>query len=123
MALKILTLIPSILKLLDQLLACEMHHSLGEHLLRTFNDDLLPQLAPNRNLPAYFPLLERIAENKNIPPARLLELLTLYIRKRVEEDKGDGGLRLWQRGNQVAIMRLIFFDYMLIYLGVKIIHL
>jgi AP-5 complex subunit beta-1 len=123
MALKILTLIPSILKLLDQLLACETHHSLGEHLLRTFNDDLLPQLAPNRNLPAYFPLLERIAENKNIPPARLLELLTLYIRKRVEEDKGDGGLRLWQRGNQVDIMRLIFFDYMLIHLGVKRIHL
>ncbi|KAG0599463.1 hypothetical protein M758_12G154100 [Ceratodon purpureus] len=101
MALKILTLIPCILKLLDQLLACETHHSLGEHLLRTFNDDLLPQLAPNRNLPAYFPLLERIAENKNIPPARLLELLTLYIRKRVEEEKGDRGLRLWQRGNQV----------------------
>ena len=107
MALKILTLIPSILKLLDQLLACETHHCLGEHLLRTFNDDLLPQLTPNRNLPAYFPLLERIAENKNIPPARLLELLTLYIRKRVEEDKGDGGLRLWQRGNQVGIMQLI----------------
>lgn len=105
MALKILTLIPSILKLVDQLLACEAHHSLGEHLLRTFNDDLLPQLAPNRNLPAYFPLLERIAENKSIPPARLLELLTLYIRKRVEEDKGDGGLRLWHRGNQVTTMR------------------
>lgn len=101
MALKILTLIPNILKLVDQLLACEAHHRLGEHLLRTFNDDLLPQLAPSRNLPAYFPLLERIAENKNIPPARLLELLTMYIRKLVEEDKGDEGLRLWQRGNQV----------------------
>lgn len=106
MALKILALIPSILKLVDQLLACEAHHSLGEHLLRTFNDDLLPQLAPNRSLPAYFPLLERIAENKSIPPARLLELLTLYIRKRVEEDKGDGGLRLWHRGNQVTVMHL-----------------
>jgi len=105
MALKILTLIPNILKLVDQLLACDAHHSLGEHLLRTFNDDLLPQLAPNRTLPAYFPLLERIAENKSIPPARLLELLTLYIRKRVEECKGDGGLRLWHRGNQVTTMR------------------
>lgn len=101
MALKILTLIPSILKLLDRLLACEAHRGLGEHLLRTFDEDLLPQLVPNRNLPAYFPLLERIAENENIPPARLLDLLTMYIRKQVEEDKGDGGARLWQRGNQV----------------------
>ena len=77
----------------------------ADPLITDFNDDLLPQLAPNRNLPAYFPLLERIAENKSIPPARLLELLTLYIRKRVEEDKGDGGLRLWHRGNQVTTLR------------------
>jgi AP-5 complex subunit beta-1 len=101
MALKLRYLVPQILALLDRLMECNTHQSLGEHLLRTFNEDLLPELEPNCNLPAYFPLIERLAENVDIPPVGLLGLLTIYVRKRVEEHKGDGGLKLWLRGSQV----------------------
>ncbi|CAM6047101.1 unnamed protein product [Sphagnum compactum] len=112
MALKLRYLVPQILALLDRLMECNTHQSLGERLLRTFNEDLLPELEPNCNLPAYFPLIERLAENVDIPPVGLLGLLTIYVRKRVEEHKGDGGLKLWLRGSQVlGICRTVLMHH------------
>lgn len=116
-ALKLHNLIPSIIALLDRLIACDAHKSLGECLLRTFNEDLLSQLAPSRKLPAYFPLLERITEASDISPGGTLELLTLYIRKRVGEDKDDGGSKLWLHGSQV-----VFFILFMIYLSTPLVR-
>lgn len=92
MVLKIFIFIFNIFKFVDQFLVCEVYYRLGEYFLCIFNDDLFFQLVLSCNLFVYFFFLEWIVENKNIFLVWLLEFFIMYIRKFVEEDKGDEGL-------------------------------
>lgn len=99
---KMWKLVPNIVALLDRFMGCVSHRPLAERLLRTFNKELLPQLQPNRQLFLYFPLLERIAENGEVPPSALIDKLTFYIRQLVEDvDDGDEEWESWRRSTQV----------------------
>ncbi|BFI27642.1 AP-5 complex subunit beta-1 [Marchantia polymorpha subsp. ruderalis] len=105
-------LVPSILALLDRLMACEVHRKLGETLLRAFNEKLLPILKADSHLPSYFPLLENIAENSDIPPGALVEKLTVYIKKKVEESGPDDDCLVWGRAVQVlGICRTVLLHH------------
>ena len=103
LALQFRRLVPCLLMLVDKLLLCEEHSVLGEHLLQVFNADLLRQLAPDKHLPAYFLILERIAENGRIPPGAIVDLLIAYSRNQViaSETTASG---LWIRGSQVLLI-------------------
>ncbi|CAM6122459.1 unnamed protein product [Calypogeia fissa] len=113
MAAKMWKLVPNMVALLDRLMGCATHRPLAERLLRTFNQELLPQLQPNRRLSSYFPLLERIAENGEIPPGALIDKLTFYVMQRVEKDEdSDEDWVLWSRSTQVlGICRTILLHY------------
>ncbi|KAG6551926.1 hypothetical protein Mapa_006543 [Marchantia paleacea] len=112
MARKKRKLVPSILSLLDRLMACDVHRKLGETLLRAFNEKLLPTLKADGHLPSYFPLLENIAENSDIPPGALVEKLTVYIKKKVEESGPDDDCLVWGRAIQVlGICRTVLLHH------------
>eukprot|EP00249_Psilotum_nudum_P017252 c26234_g1_i1 orf=70-3660(+) len=101
LTLQIRRLVPCVLALLDRLMLCDTHYNLGDALLRTFDRDLMCNVAPNRHLPAYFPIFERIAENGCIPPGPLLELLSMYIRNQVATAREYEAWKLWTCGSQV----------------------
>jgi AP-5 complex subunit beta-1 len=94
--------------LVDKLLLCEAHTIVGEHLLQVLNEDLLRQVAPDEHLPAYFLLLERIAENGSIPPGSIVDLLMAYSRNQVLasgiQASGIQASGLWMRGSQVLLI-------------------
>lgn len=101
MTLKFRTLVPVIVALLDRLLCCHKHHQLGECLLQTFDEQLLPKISIDYRLASYFAIFDRIAKNCIIPPQSLLELLTKYIVFLVGKHGPDSGLRSWSQGSKV----------------------
>ncbi|KAL2642391.1 hypothetical protein R1flu_009978 [Riccia fluitans] len=112
MAKKKRKLVPSLLALLDRLVACDTHRKLAETLLRAFNEELLPTLGSDRQLPSYFPLLEKIAESSDIPPGALVEKLTVYMFKTVEEGGADEDCLIWGRAIQVlGICRTVLLNH------------
>eukprot|EP00246_Nothoceros_aenigmaticus_P007127 TRINITY_DN20761_c0_g1_i1.p1 TRINITY_DN20761_c0_g1~~TRINITY_DN20761_c0_g1_i1.p1 ORF type:complete len:393 (-),score=41.82 TRINITY_DN20761_c0_g1_i1:28-1182(-) len=101
-------LVPTLLSFTDRLLSCDHHKRLGHLLLHTFSDRLLPKLAYDIMLPSYFPLLERMAENRDISPRPILHSISLYITDRVRICKGKGSWVMWIRGSQVlGICRIL----------------
>ncbi|KAL3695875.1 hypothetical protein R1sor_009951 [Riccia sorocarpa] len=112
MAKKKRRLVPSLLALLDRLVGCDTHRKLAETLLRAFNEELLPTLDSDRYLPSYFPLLEKIAENSEIPPGALVEKLTVYMFKTAEAGAADEDCLLWGRAIQVlGICRTVLLNH------------
>uniref|UniRef100_A0A1D1XYH7 AP-5 complex subunit beta n=2 Tax=Anthurium amnicola TaxID=1678845 RepID=A0A1D1XYH7_9ARAE len=87
--------------LVDRLRGCEIHKRLGECLLQTFDECLLPKLVMDYRISAYFPIFERIAENDKIPPRYLLELLLKFMVSIVEKHGPDTRLRSWSQGSRV----------------------
>ncbi|KAG9442296.1 hypothetical protein H6P81_018150 [Aristolochia fimbriata] len=94
-------LVPVLVSFVDRLLGCHSHRWLGELLLQTLDERLLPKLANNHHLASYFPIFNRIAKNESIPPRSLLELLTSYISTLVENHTPDTGLKSWSHGSKV----------------------
>ncbi|XP_024524086.1 AP-5 complex subunit beta-1 [Selaginella moellendorffii] len=112
MARTVRKLVDRILALLDRFLSCEAHHGLGERLLRTFSEDLVPALPSNSQLPAYFPLMERIAESGKIPPRALIKSLETYLRFKVGKHSGINAANYWLRGSEVlAICRTLLMHH------------
>lgn len=98
---KFRTLVPVVVALLDRLLCCHKHHQLGECLLQTFDEKLLPKISIDYRLASYFAIFDRIAKNCIIPPHGLLELLTKYIVFLVGKHGPDSGVRSWSQGSKV----------------------
>ncbi|XP_058090360.1 uncharacterized protein LOC131236870 [Magnolia sinica] len=101
MALEFCRLVPVIVAFIDRLLSCSSHCWLGERLLHTFDERLLPKLATDYCLASYFPIFDRIAENETIPPHGLLELLTAFVVVLVEKHGPDTWLKSWSQGSKV----------------------
>ncbi|XP_043716520.1 uncharacterized protein LOC122664660 isoform X2 [Telopea speciosissima] len=101
MALEFRRLVSVIVAFIDRLLACHSHHWLGERLLQTFDEQLLPKVIKYYYLASYFPVFERIAENATIPPHGLLELLTAFVVSLVEKHSPETGLNSWSLGSKV----------------------
>lgn len=101
MTLEFQRLVPVIIAFVDRLLLCQKHHWLGERLLQTFDQHLLPKATIEYRLASYFPIFDRIAENDTIPPQGLLELLTRFIVSLVENHGPDTGLKSWSLGSKV----------------------
>ncbi|XP_042512201.1 uncharacterized protein LOC122087214 [Macadamia integrifolia] len=101
MALEFRRLVSVIVAFIDRLLACHSHHWLGERLLQTFDEQLLPKVIKYYHLASYFPVFERIAENATIPPHGLLELLTAFVVSLVEKHSAETGLNSWSLGSKV----------------------
>lgn len=106
-------LVPVHVSFIDRLLGCDKHQWLGERLLQTFDEHLLPKLKKDcHRLPSYFPIFERIAENHTIPPGSLIELLTHFIMFLVGKHGPDTGLRTWSRGSKVlGICRIMLMHH------------
>ncbi|KAF3642937.1 putative ADP-ribosylation factor GTPase-activating protein AGD4-like [Capsicum annuum] len=94
-------LVPVIVGFTDRLLTCSKHRFLGERLLKTFDDNLLPKLKIDYKLVSYFSILERIAESDKVSPSGLIELLTRFMLVLVEKHGPDTGLRSWSHGSKV----------------------
>ncbi|KAJ8534203.1 hypothetical protein K7X08_007527 [Anisodus acutangulus] len=94
-------LVPVIVGFTDRLLTCHKHRFLGERLLKTFDDNLLPKLKIDYKLVSYFSILERIAESDEVSPSGLIELLIRFMVFLVEKHGPDTGLRSWSHGNRV----------------------
>uniref|UniRef100_A0A7N2L773 AP-5 complex subunit beta-1 n=2 Tax=Quercus lobata TaxID=97700 RepID=A0A7N2L773_QUELO len=94
-------LVPVIVAFVDRLLGCRKHCWLGERLLQTFDENLLPKVVMDYKLASFFPLFDRIAENDTIPPSRLLELLIKFMVFLVEKHGPDTGLKSWSKGSKV----------------------
>lgn len=101
LALEFRRLVSVIVAFIDRLLGCHSHRWLGERLLQTFDENLLPKLIRDFQLPSYFPIFNRIAENNTIPPRGLLALLTHFIMVLVEKHGPETGLKSWSQGNKV----------------------
>ncbi|OVA12115.1 hypothetical protein BVC80_1771g44 [Macleaya cordata] len=101
MALEHRGLVPITVAFLDRLLGCNSHRWLGERLLQTFDEHLLPKVIIDYQLASYFPIFNRIAENYTIPPRGLLELLTQFLIVLVEKHGPDTRLNSWSLGNKV----------------------
>ncbi|GBG75641.1 hypothetical protein CBR_g20270 [Chara braunii] len=78
-SLKILRAVPGVLDFVRRLSICALHRKAGDMLLWRIQTDLLPDLQANRALPAYFPFMEKLLENKEIPPQPVLRLLFRYL--------------------------------------------
>lgn len=106
-------LVPIHVSFVDRLLSCDKHRWLGERLLQTFDENLLPKLKKDCNkLPSYFPLFERIVENETIPPGGLIELLIHFINFLVAKHGPDTELRTWSRGSKVlGICRIMLMHH------------
>nr|XP_043607267.1 uncharacterized protein LOC122579214 [Erigeron canadensis] len=97
-------LIPVIEAFINRLLRCNKHRLLGERLLQTFNNHLLPKVDIDYRLGSYFPLFEKIAESETVPPGGLLDLYGKYMRTLVEKHGPDTGLRSWSQGSKVLVL-------------------
>nr|XP_029123497.1 uncharacterized protein LOC105055407 [Elaeis guineensis] len=94
-------LVPVIATFVDRLLACQAHRQVGEWLLQTLDEHLLPKLESGYQLVSYFPIFGRIAESDTIPPRGLLELLTRHMVTLSEKHGPDTWLRSWSQGSKV----------------------
>lgn len=94
-------LVPVIVAFVDRLLGCQKHRWLGERLLQTFDENLLPKVVMDYKLASCFPVFDRIAENDTIPPSRLLELLIKFMVFLVEKHGPDTGIKSWSQGSKV----------------------
>ncbi|KAK9676486.1 hypothetical protein RND81_11G080100 [Saponaria officinalis] len=94
-------LVPMLVSLVDRLLSCEKHCWLGQKLLQTLDEHLIPKISINYRLSAYFQLFDKIGKNDTIPPNRLLELLMKFTFYLVEKQGPDTGLKSWSQGSKV----------------------
>ncbi|KAI7994797.1 AP-5 complex subunit beta-1 [Camellia lanceoleosa] len=94
-------LVPVIVALVDRFFGCHKHCWLGERLLQTFDEQLLPKVKIDYRLSSYFPIFDRIAENDTVPPGGLLELLIQFMIFLVEKHGPDVGLKSWSQGSRV----------------------
>ncbi|OWM89003.1 hypothetical protein CDL15_Pgr024021 [Punica granatum] len=94
-------LVPVVVAFTNRFLGCQKHRCLGEGLLQTLDENLLPKVIVDHKLVAYFPLFDKIAESDTIPPRRLLELLTDLMVFIVKKHEPDAGLRAWSQGSKV----------------------
>uniref|UniRef100_A0A5B7BFY8 Uncharacterized protein n=1 Tax=Davidia involucrata TaxID=16924 RepID=A0A5B7BFY8_DAVIN len=94
-------LVPVIVAFINRLLGCHNHRWLGERLLQTFDEHLLPKVMVDYKLASYFPIFDRIAENDTVPPGGLLELLTRFMIFLVKKHGPDSGLKSWSEGSKV----------------------
>ncbi|KAL9244254.1 hypothetical protein vseg_018051 [Gypsophila vaccaria] len=94
-------LVPMVVSLVDRLLSCETHCWLGQKLLQTLDEHLIPKISINYRLSAYFLLFDKIGKNDTIPPNRLLELLMKFTFFLVEKQGPDTGLKSWSHGSKV----------------------
>lgn len=104
MALEFQGLVPVIVAFVDRLLACHKHQWLGERLLQTFDESLVPKLKIEYRLGSYFPLFDRIAGNDTVPPGGILELFSKLMMVLVEKHGPDTGLTSWSQGSKVLGM-------------------
>ncbi|KAI3421646.1 AP-5 complex subunit beta-1 (Adaptor-related protein complex 5 beta subunit) [Psidium guajava] len=94
-------LVPTVVSFVNRFLACNKHCWLGERLLQTLDEHLLPKVTVDYKLVAYFAVFDKIAENVTIPPRGLLELLTNLVVFLVKKHGPDTGLRSWSQGIKV----------------------
>ncbi|CAK7326069.1 unnamed protein product [Dovyalis caffra] len=94
-------LVPVIVSYIDRLLGCQKHCWLGERLLQTVDEFLLPKVKIDYKLSSYLPIFDRIAEDKTIPPGGLLDLLLKFMVFLVEKHGPDTGLKSWSLGSKV----------------------
>ncbi|KAM1406371.1 hypothetical protein ACFXTH_001048 [Malus domestica] len=105
-------LVPVVVVLTDRLLGCQKHRWLGERLLQTFDEHLLPKVKLDYSLVSFFPIFNRIAESDTIPPRGLLELLTKFMAFLVGKHGPYTGLRSWSQGSRVlAICRTLLMHH------------
>lgn len=97
-------LIPVMAGFINRLLKCQKHHFIGEQLLQTFDNHLLPKVKVDYRLGSYFPLFGKIAENETVPPGGLLNLLGKYMSILIEKHGLDSGLRSWSQGSKVLVL-------------------
>lgn len=96
------SLVPVIADFINRLLACTTHRWLGEQLLRTIDESLLPRLEPGYQLASYYPLFEKIAQNEAVPQLRLIELLTKQMVSLAKTHDPDTELKSWSQGSKVV---------------------
>ncbi|KAJ4839441.1 hypothetical protein Tsubulata_025349 [Turnera subulata] len=101
MTLEFHRLVPVIVYFIGRLLGCQKHLWLGERLLQTVDEWLLPKVKIDYKLVSYFPIFDRIAENSGIPPQRLLNLLIKLMVFLVEQHGPDTELKSWSHGSKV----------------------
>ncbi|KAF6160780.1 hypothetical protein GIB67_035981 [Kingdonia uniflora] len=101
LALEFPRLVPVAVYFIERLLKCSSHRWLGERLLQTFDEQLLPKIVTDDRLASYFPIFDLIAGNETIPPRRLLELLTQFVICLVEKHGPEVGLKSWAQGTKV----------------------
>lgn len=94
-------LVPVTVTFIDRLLGCQKHFWLGECLLQTIDENLLPKVTVDYRLVSYIPIFDRVASNDTIPPRGLLNLLTKFMVFLVEKHGPDTGVRSWSRGSKV----------------------
>lgn len=94
-------LVPTVVSFVNRFLGCYKHCWLGERLLQTLDERLLPKVSVDYKLVAYFAVFDKIAENVTIPPRGLLELLTDLVVFLVKKHGPDTGLRSWSQGIKV----------------------
>ncbi|CAA6662718.1 unnamed protein product [Spirodela intermedia] len=105
-------LVPVVAAFVDRLKSSRIHRLLGERLLQTFDESLLPKLEMDLRISVYFSILERIAENDKIPPRRLLQFLLKFMVFLVDKHGPDSGLRLWSKGSKVLrICRTVMMNH------------
>ncbi|KAJ8759621.1 hypothetical protein K2173_009268 [Erythroxylum novogranatense] len=104
--------VPVIVSLIDRFLGCRKHCWLGERLLQTIDERLLARVIVDYKLVSYFPILDRIAANKTIPPHALLDLLLRFMIFLVEKHGPHTGLRSWSKGSKVlSICRTLLMHH------------
>ncbi|EMS47512.1 hypothetical protein TRIUR3_06764 [Triticum urartu] len=96
------SLVPVIADFINRLLACTTHRWVGEQLLRTVDECLLPRLEPGYQLASYYPLFEKIAQNEAVPQLRLIELLTKQMVCLAKKHDPDTELKSWSQGSKVV---------------------
>jgi len=94
-------LVPVIATFVDRLLQCKAHRGVGERLLQTFDEHLLPKFETDYHLTSYFPIFERIAGSDAVAPSALLELLTRHMVSLTEKHGPNTRLRSWSQGSKV----------------------
>lgn len=105
-------LVQVIATFVDRLLRCEAHREMGERLLQTFDEHLLPKLETDCSLTSYFPIFERIAGSDAVPPRGLLDLLAKHMVSLTEKHGPDTTLRSWSQGSKVVgICRLMLMHH------------
>lgn len=117
-------LVPVIVAFTNRFLGCQKHCYLGERLLQTLDEKLLPKALVDHKLVIYFPLFNRIAASDKIPPRRLLELLKEFVFFIVKKHDTDAALRSWSQGSKVlGICRTMIMHHNSSRLFVRLSHL